>query len=115
MIFIAITITLFIALGIPIDNYTWDSALNIRSGYPTMFLLVEVGISILSILSFFIAAYLRGNKGYILIGISAILILIGRNILLNADTWLILPIGLSLLGIGSWLACAQIRHIYLWL
>jgi len=115
-IIIIITVTsLLIALGIPIDTQTWDSGLNMVIGYTSMFRLIDAGTFLITAISFFIAAWSRGPRGYIFIGAGSVLVFLGRNILLNADTWAELPLGLPLLAVGTWLICTNLHKIYLWL
>jgi hypothetical protein len=111
-----ITVTsLLIAMGIPIDTQTWDSGLNMVIGYDRMFALINAGTFLITAISFFIAAWSRGQRGYIFIGAGSALVFLGRNILLNADTWAGLPLGLPLLAFGTWLICTNLHRIYLWL
>lgn len=105
---------LMIALGVPIDGLSWDSSLNMISGYPSMFSMVELSIMLITMISFFIAAYSRGAKEYIFIGLGSFLVFLGRNILLNADTWLVPFPGLLILGAGTWFICTQLHRVYLW-
>ena len=112
---VTIAAALIFALGIPIDGLTWDSTLFIQNDFYNSLSMVETGIIIISIASFFIAAYTRGSKQYIPIGLGAILIYLGRNILLNGDTWPSPFIGLFTLCFGTWLSCLKLHRIYLWL
>jgi hypothetical protein len=112
MIFI---IPMIIAAGIPIDALSWDSSLNLVSGYSMMLFLTEMGIFLFAIISFFIAAHSRGAKEFIKIGIGSILLFFGRNILLHCDTWIVLPIAVGLLGMGTWYVSSRFHQIYLWL
>jgi hypothetical protein len=115
-VIIIITVTsLLIAMGIPIDTQAWDSGLNMVIGYTGMFRLIEAGTFLITAISFFIAAWSRGPRGYIFIGAGSALVFLGRNILLNADTWAGLPLGLPLLAVGTWLICTNLHRIYLWL
>jgi hypothetical protein len=115
-VIIIITVTsLLIAMGIPIDTQTWDSGLNMVIGYTTMFRLIDAGTALITAISFFIAAWARGPQGYVFIGTGTVLVFLGRNILLNADTWAALPIGIPLLAVGTWLICTNLHKIYLWL
>ena len=107
--------TLVIALGVPIDTQTWDSSLNMITGYLPMFTLIEAGTFLITTVSFFIAAWSRGCREFIFIGAGSALAFIGRNILLSADSWAGLPAGLVLLGTGTWLICTFLHKIYLWL
>jgi hypothetical protein len=113
---IIITVTsLLIAMGIPIDTQTWDSGLNMVTGYTSMFRLIDAGTFLITAISFFIAAWSRGPRGYIFIGVGSVLVFLGRNILLNSDTWAGLPAGIPLLVVGTWLICTNLHRIYLWL
>jgi len=115
VIIIITVISLLIAMGIPIDTQTWDSGLNMIMGYTGMFRLIDFGTFLITVISFFIASWSRGPRGYIFIGAGSILVFLGRNILLNADTWAGLPLGLPLLAVGTWLICTNLHKIYLWL
>ena len=85
------------------------------NGYVPMFRLIETGTALITVLSFFIAASSRGSKEYILIGIGALLVFFGRNLLLNADTWASPLPGIILLSAGMWYICTRLHKIYLWL
>ena len=106
---------LIIALNIPVDTLAWDSAFMIFSGYRSMFFMMETGIFLVTMLTFFISAYTRGSKSYILIGLYAFLAFAGRGILLNSDTWITFIPGILLLVLGTWLICARLHGEYLWL
>jgi len=115
-VIIIITVTsLLIAMGTPIDTQTWDSGLNMVIGYTGIFRLIDAGTFLITAISFFIAAWSRGPRGYVFIGTGSVLVFLGRNILLNADTWAGLPLGLPLLVVGTWLICTNLHRIYLWL
>jgi hypothetical protein len=43
------------------------------------------------------------------------LVLLGRNLLLNADTWIGPAAGLILLSAGAWFICSWLHKAYLWL
>jgi hypothetical protein len=115
VVLIIAVITLIITLGVPIDTGTWDSGLNMISGYVAMFRLIEVGAFLTITMSFFIAAWLYTSREYAFIGTGSVLALLGRHILLNADAWAALPAGLLLLTMGTWLICTKLHKIYLWL
>jgi hypothetical protein len=115
VIIIRIVTALFIAIGVPIDTLAWDSGLNMVSGYTSMFLLIEIGTFLFSTGSFFIAAWSRGSREYAYIGAGSVLLFLGRNILLNADTWVGSAAGPVCLLIGTWLICQKLHKVYLWL
>ncbi|MDR2536060.1 MAG: hypothetical protein LBD29_08535 [Treponema sp.] len=107
-------ITLVIALEVPIDGLLWDSTLCMISGYTTMFSIVEAGIILITLVSFFISAYSRGIKEYIFIGLGAFLVTLGRTLLFTADTWITPFPALASLTVGTWFICTRLHHIYLW-
>jgi hypothetical protein len=106
---------LAIAMGIPVDGLSWDSALIMLTGYTTMFTIVEGGLLLFTVISFFIAAYNRSSRDYIFIGIGTLLAFAGRNILLYADAWLSPFPALAVLAAGTWFFCTRLHQIYLWL
>jgi hypothetical protein len=114
-IFIIAIATLVIALGVPIDGLSWESNLGMINGYSSMFRLVEAGIAVITMISFFIAAYSRGAREYIFIGIGSLLVYVGRNLLLTADTWVTPFPGLVILGLGTWFIASYLHRVYLWL
>jgi hypothetical protein len=114
--FLAITVAaLIIVMGVPIDTLSWDSSFSMISGYTSMFRMIEAGVLLITVVSFFISAYSRGYREYILIGAGSFLVFLGRNMLLSADTWLSPAPALIFLGVGTWLICTQLHHVYLWL
>ena len=114
ILFITIA-ALIIALGVPIDTQTWDSSLRMITGYIPMFRLIEAGIFFITVISFFVAVWARGSRVFIFIGSGSVLALLGRNILLHADTWAGLSAGMVFLVAGIWLICKCLHKIYLWL
>jgi len=115
IILIITVTTLIITLGVPIDTQVWDSSLNMINGSTSMFRLIEAVTFLLTMISFFIAAWSRSSHEFVFIGAGSVLAFLGRNILLNADTWAGLPIGLVLLAAGTWLICTRLHTVYLWL
>jgi hypothetical protein len=113
MMIITVT-TLIITVGVPIDTEAWNSNLTMVYGYGSLLRLVEAGTFFLATISFFIAAWSRSSREFAFIGVGSALIFLGRNILLNADTWAGLT-GLLFLIIGVWLICIMLHKIYLWL
>jgi hypothetical protein len=105
---------LIIAAGIQVDALSWDTTLNMLSDYSTAFILIQWGILGITTASFFISAYIRGSKQYIFIGLGVLLIYLGRNILINSDTWISPVPGLVILSLGTWFVCTKLHKIYLW-
>jgi hypothetical protein len=108
-------ITLLITLRVPIDVLTWDSSYNMINGYHSMFRMVEIGILLITVISFFISAWSRGAAEYIAVGIGSFLTFTGRNLVLSADTWAASALGLILLASGTWFICTRLHKVYLWL
>jgi hypothetical protein len=111
-------ITLFalvIAMGIPVDGFSWDSSLSMIAGYSGMFSLLEAALALITAISFLVAAQARGSREYIFIGAGAFIALLGRGLFLRADTWIAPLPGLVCLVLGTLFICSKLRQIYLWL
>jgi hypothetical protein len=115
VIFIIAIVALMIAVNVPIDGLSWDSSLMTIIGYRGLLKLSEITIILITTISFFVSAYSRGTREYIFIGIGSFLVFLGRNILLNSDTWIAPLPGLVSLGAGTWFICTQLHRVYLWL
>jgi hypothetical protein len=115
VVFILAAATLMIALGVPVDGLSWDTSLAMLSGYMGMFRVVELGIVLITMMSFFISAYSRDSREYIFVGVGSLLVFLGRNMLLNADTWITPLPALVFLILGTWFICTQLHRVYLWL
>jgi len=105
----------FVALAMPVDSHLWDSSLNMLSGRGSMFALVERGVLVLAPAGFLVAAHSRGLRLFAPVGAGAALALVGRNVLIGADTWAALACGAIFLAAGTWLACTRVHRIYLWM
>jgi hypothetical protein len=114
-ILIILLCTLVIALGIPVDSFSWDSSLCMIAGYNSMFMLIETAVILFTAVNFIVASRSRGSREYILIGLGSFLALVGRNWLLRSDTWLTPLPGLLVLALGTWFICRQLHRVYLWL
>jgi len=114
VIFIITVASLIIALGTPVDTFTWSANFEPISGYGSVFRMLNTGVFLITIAGFLIAAHAQRSKNYLFISIGAFLVLIGRSILLGADTWLSL-LGIALLGAGTWFICIYLHKVYLWL
>jgi hypothetical protein len=115
IVFVIAIAALVVALGVPIDGLVWDSSLMMLRGYPSMLHMVEGGIMLITIISFFISAWSRGSREYVFIGIGSLLVFWGRAMLLASDTWITPLPALFLLAGGTWISCVQLHHVYLWL
>jgi hypothetical protein len=113
--FMLVMPALIIALNVPVDSLAWDSTFKLLSGHRSMFVMTEIGIFAMTVLTFLVTAYTRGSKSYIFIGVGVFLLFAGRNTLLHSDTWLSPAPGLALLAVGTWLVCSRLHKEYLWL
>ena len=107
--------TLVITLNIPVDSLAWDSSFKLQNSYHAMFTLVEIGFFAMTALTFMVTAYIRSSRRYIYIGIGALMMLTGRNIMFHSDTWISPAPGLVLLAAGTWIVCSRLHKEYLWL
>jgi len=113
--FMIILAALIISLNVPIDSLVWDSSLRIQNGYQLMFSMIDAGILVVTMLTFFISSYTRGSKTYVFVGLGSFLVVVGRNILLNSDTWITPFPGFLILAAGTWIISSRLHREYLWL
>jgi hypothetical protein len=111
-IFIAVIALTF---GIPIDTESWDTSFNIVNGFAYIFRMIDIVIFFATVVTFFVAAKVRGSREYIYIGIGAAFALSGRNILIGTDNWTGPIPGILLLSFGMWFICSKLHKIHLWL
>jgi len=112
VLFVAV---LFVTLGVPIDTQSWDTAFNLINGYTSMFKLIEVTAFLATLISFFVAAYIRSSKDYVYVGIGVILALVGKGILFGTDNWAGPVPGILLLSFGTGFLCSKLHKLHLWL
>jgi hypothetical protein len=115
VIFIIVIASLVITLSVPIDASNWDTSINIVNSYTSMFALIGLAVSVITMISFFIAANIRDSREYINVAVGAILVLTGRSFLLNIDNWLGTIPGILLLSFGTGFLCSKLHKIHLWL
>ncbi|MCL2233869.1 MAG: hypothetical protein FWB99_12435, partial [Treponema sp.] len=108
--FVLVLAALVIALRLPINSIVWDSTLMPWSAYQSMFAMVEAGILVVTVLTFFISAYTRGSRAYVFIGLGTFLVFTGRGLLINSDTWITPVPGLLALAAGTWLIASRLRQ-----
>lgn len=112
---LALTALSFVfALNIPMDGFSWSSSLSMANGHTRLFGMAELGFTLVTLTTFFIAALTRGSKDYIFVGLGALAVLVGRGVLVNADTWIAPFAGLLLLSLGTWIICIRLHSVYLW-
>ncbi|MDR2481794.1 MAG: hypothetical protein LBD07_05860 [Spirochaetaceae bacterium] len=109
-----IIITLFLSFKMPVNQYTWNTALCLIDGYPIAFRMIEFVIASFAILSFLSGAFKRSIKEYYFIGIGSFFAFLGRAVLLDSDVFVLIPFALLLLFLGTYMICAYLRRIYLW-
>ena len=112
---ILVLAAMVIAINVPVDGLAWDSTYMLLNGYLSMFLIIEAGILLITIVTFFISAFTRNSKNYAFIGLGAFLAYTGRSVLIDSDTWITPIPGLLILAAGTWLVCVRLHREYLWL
>jgi len=115
LILILAVTSLMISSGVPIDGLSWDSAFTMVQGYNSMFVLVEIGIGLITASSFIVAAYARGSPEFTQTALGSVLLFLGRDGLIRADNWIALPVSLACLAVGTWLITTRLHRYYLWL
>ncbi|MCL1993194.1 MAG: hypothetical protein FWG66_09630 [Spirochaetes bacterium] len=108
-------ISLIIATGIYIDLQAWGTNLNMAVGFSGLFRAVETAVAGIAVASFFASANIRGSKEYLYAGAGAAFAAMGRSLLLYADNWAGAVLGIVFLAGGTWLVCARLHRVYLWL
>jgi hypothetical protein len=104
-----------VVYAVPIDIHSWDTGLNMVIGYSSFFRMIEGIVLIITSVTFFAAAKVRGSREYIFAGIGVALALTGRNMLLGTDSWAGTVAGIIFLSFGTWLICSKLHKIHLWL
>jgi len=112
VIFVAV---LFVTLGVPIDTQNWDTTFTMINGYTSMFGLIEVIAFLTTVISFFVAAYVRSSRDYIYVGIGVIIAMVGKSILLGTDNWAGPVPGILLLSFGTGFLSSKLHKLHLWL
>ena len=115
IIFIIIIAALVITMGVPIDVLNWDTSLNMVNGYSSLFKMIELIAFFTTMISFLIAAKVRGSAEYKYIAIGVLFAVAGRGILLSTDNWIGPLPGIVLLSVGTWFICSKLHKIHLWL
>ncbi|MDR2808082.1 MAG: hypothetical protein LBB43_03645 [Spirochaetaceae bacterium] len=109
------SVALLIALKVPIDRLSWNSSLGPIAGMSTTFAVVDAGCIVITVLNFFISAYSSGEKNYLFIGAGTLLVFLGKELLISADTLFVPFLGFAFLAIGTWFVATRLHKIYLWL
>lgn len=106
---------LAIAAGAPVDGLSWDSSFSPIPGYAFMLEIVQIGVAAIAVANFLVAAYSRGTIDFVHVALGCILVVIGKDGLMRADTWLALPLGAAALAAGTALVATKVHRFYLWL
>jgi hypothetical protein len=106
---------LVISIKIPVNGLAWDSSLTMICAYSAMFHFVEYALMGLTVVSFLMAAYSKGIGEYFFVALGALLVSLGRNLLIGADTWVTPLPGLIMLAAGTWFITGRLHQVYLWL
>ncbi|MDR0599253.1 MAG: hypothetical protein LBG84_04115 [Treponema sp.] len=115
VIIASVLAVLVISLRVPVSGLSWDSSLTMVSGYSAMFRFAEDSVTVITLVSFLAAIHIRGNGEYLAVTLGALLVSLGRGLLINADNWVALGLGLITLTAGTWLITTRLHQVYLWL
>jgi len=115
VIFPLFIISVFLSVRIPINTFTYDSSFCLVNGYPMTFKIMEIVVIFLTMLSFFAGAFKSGQKEYYFVGIGSFLVLVGRALLVEGDTYILPVIGLAFLCGGVYFITVYLKKIYLWI
>jgi hypothetical protein len=106
---------LIVALKIPVNGQSWDTSLAMLTGYSAMFRLTEAALIAITIVSFLAASYTKDTKEYRFVALGTFLAFWGKGLLIGADTWPALALGVLMLAGGTWLIMLWLHRVYLWL
>ncbi|MDR2470668.1 MAG: hypothetical protein LBD09_00985 [Treponema sp.] len=106
---------LVVVLRVPVNSQSWDSTLTMLSAYSSMFRFAEDALMGITVVSFLVAARVRGTGDYVFIALGAFLAFVGRALLIGADTWIALAPGAVFLAGGTWFITVRLHRVYLWL
>jgi hypothetical protein len=115
LIIVCLATALMVALGIPVDSNAWDTSLDMINGYQGIVHLSDMAVIIITVLSFLVASRTRDSREYRWTALGAVMVFVGRECLIRADTWLLPLPGFVLLLCGAWFMGSSIHKIYLWL
>jgi hypothetical protein len=106
---------LVVSIRLPVNGLSWDSSLTMIFAYSSMFRFAEDALMVITVISFLVAAYTKGTGEYLFIALGALLVSLGRSLLLSADTWIAPLPALILLIAGTWFITGRLHRVYLWL
>lgn len=104
-----------IAVGVPVDGLAWDAAIVPVPGYLSVMRIAEYTISAITVASFLVAAYSRGAREFAFAALGCALLILGKEALVRADSWIAAPLGLAALVAGTALIMNKIHRYYMWL
>jgi len=114
VIIVMVISILLVSFRLPVDESSYNTTFTMLYAYSSMFRLTETVLAFLTVTSFLVAAYHKGNAEYRPIALAALLVSLGRTMLIRSDTWLTPLPGLILLAAGTWFFTTRLRRIYLW-
>jgi hypothetical protein len=114
LIFAIAVAALLFAFRMPVDTFNFDTNLYPITGFHQVFKNANAALVMLSVFCFVSGAYTRSCREYYFIAAGLLASVIGRTMLFEADTWLMLFPGLALLVFGAWFTGRAYRRMYLW-
>ncbi|MCX7655941.1 MAG: hypothetical protein N2Z76_05410 [Treponemataceae bacterium] len=115
VIFLTLAVIMPIISTIPINSSLWDTTLMGFSKYGDYFMVIELVLVFLTILSFIIAVTNRGSHLFIKAAIAVVLLYLGRAFCVFSDNWITLLVGLPLLVSGLYMLLTTYHTYYRWL
>jgi len=115
VIIAAVMAILMISFKLPVNGLSWDTSFTMSFAYSSMFRFADNILLVITVVSFLVAAYVRGIADYRFIALGSLLVSLGRGLLIGTDTWLTPFPGVILLAAGTWLITTRLHQVYLWL
>jgi hypothetical protein len=106
---------LVISFKLPVTGVSWDTSFTILFAYSSMFRFADDVLMVITVISFLVAAYIRGTGDYRFVALGALLVSLGRLLLINTDIWITSFLGVIMLIAGTWFITTRLHQVYLWL
>lgn len=113
--FAIVGVSLLLSSGFPLDTLSWLSNASPMPLFGDILFIIEVAISLLSCLSFLAASFIREAPELRSLSLMALMIVLGRDALMNGDSYLSFGFGALLLAVGFLYMVRRIHRYYLWI
>ncbi len=107
-------LSLVTALILPLDTSAIIKTGAFICGFSNLYTTLKVSVVFITFCSFMLTAIKHDTADYKLLALFFLLYISGYSILLTADNFLFLFIGLTLLGLGTYYFLRTLHNLYMW-